>query len=181
MSSKIVFALKYFRQNENIEYCFSSERNCRLSRSVDERPWVAAFERLLRKRQGLQKQKLAELGNFSPGRISTFLKGPKQPDNPKEPRKEWPMPDIATLQMFADALTKWDRDAKQNPRGNPKAPAVQMWEFFVSDDQAELLHRNDAQQAELVTAPPDPKRQMFAEFLSFMETKSGAEKKRHAR
>lgn len=106
------------------------------------RPWASAVDRLLRLR-GVKPVGLAAFGLKRPGTISDLRNQPKQPD-------------INTLQHVADVLTNYDRRADG---GDIHAPAVELWEFFVSDEQAELLHKKAEQQAALVKpTPPDPRR-----------------------
>lgn len=89
-----------------------------------DRPWAYGLSRLLTARPGLKKGVLAERADLKGGTISGLLNGPKPPH-------------VATLQKLADALTAYDR------LKNPQAPAVQLWEFFVSDEQAMILKQAD--------------------------------------
>jgi hypothetical protein len=101
-----------------------------------DRPWANALSRLLAQRH-LQKGKLADLcldgagKPMRPGTISAVANSPKAPD-------------VATLQRLADGLTKFDRAT------NPQAPPVELWEFFVSDEQAALLHQAKQAQSTLI-------------------------------
>ena len=135
---------------------------------MPDRPWIAAFERLMRERQGLKKQALAELGQFAPARISTLL-------NPPKPPKDWSTPDVGSLQALAEAFTKWDRFAPGNPRRNPSAPAVELWEFFVSDQQAAVLRAQAAHHAALIQPPADPRRDMIEKVLAILQSEDGRE------
>jgi len=101
------------------------------------RPWANGLLRLLAERRGLKKGQVAEAGKFRAALISAVLNSPKPPK-------------IATLQKIASGFTRVDRHR------NPKAPDVELWEFFVSDEQADLLraknqqHQNLAKEEELV-------------------------------
>jgi transcriptional regulator with XRE-family HTH domain len=120
LSSPVLFKGKFFRSSVNIHHCFPLQRQ-RIVQSMH-RPWASGLARLLADRR-LKKGDLAELAGVRPGTISAVANSPKSPD-------------IATLQRLADGLTKHDRHA------NPTAPAVQLWEFFVSDEQAALLRQS---------------------------------------
>jgi hypothetical protein len=122
-----------------------------------DRPWAAAVDRLL-KRRGVKPVALTAFGLKRPGTISDLRNQPKRPD-------------IQTLQHVADVLTAYDR---RHRGGNPHAPAVALWEFFVSEDQAELLHKQAAHTADLMKPPPpDPMREMVERFMTFMGTPAG--------
>jgi transcriptional regulator with XRE-family HTH domain len=94
------------------------------------RPWASGLARLLADTR-LKKSDLAELSGIRAGTISAVANSPKAPD-------------IATLQRLADGFTKARR------RGHPHAPAVELWHFFVSDEQAQLLQQSATQQRQLV-------------------------------
>jgi hypothetical protein len=85
-----------------------------------ERPWANGLNRLLAARRGLKKGLLAEMSDVRPALISAVA-------NSVTP------PTIPTLQRIADGFTKYDR------RHDPNAPAVELWEFFVTDEQAHAL------------------------------------------
>lgn len=117
MSSVLLFQRYFYRQSVNIPAGLTLERHCRLHGVT--RPWVNGLARLLADRR-LKKGDLAELARVRPGTVSAVANSPKSPD-------------IATLQKLADGFTKHDR-AK-----TPSAPAVELWEFFVNDEQAHIL------------------------------------------
>jgi hypothetical protein len=151
MSTVLLFNQKFFCLNNNIQDCFSVERQSRLGRTVIERPWAAGLQRLLNERPGLKKGKLAEMAGIRPGTISGILNQPIQPDT-------------ASIKALCVALSEWDR------RGNPNAPDVEMWEFFVSDDQSKMLRTKAAQVTALV-APPmtsDEKTALVSEIVDLL-------------
>lgn len=124
MSTVLLFRSQYFRSDVNIQDCFTVERQCRLTRTVDERPWAAALSRLLatvRRKDGTlwKKGELAEKAGMRAGNISAMLHSPT-------------CPEIPTLQALAKAL------------------GVPLWEFFVSDEQAAILHAQAKQRASLM-------------------------------
>lgn len=121
LSRPVLFNRNYLRSGVIIQHCFPLERQCRV-RDV-ERPWATGLARLLADRH-LKKGDLAELAGVRAGTISAVANSPKAPD-------------IATLRRLADGFTKHDR----HPDRNPHAPAVQLWEFFISDEQAALLRQ----------------------------------------
>jgi hypothetical protein len=121
MSTVLSFMGKYLPQNENIYNCFSLERKVTLSLTVLDRPWANGLNRLLAERRGLKKGQLAEIGDFRPALISAVL----------SPATKYP--DIESLIKIAKGLTAFDR------KHNPHAPAVELWEFFVTDEQAAAL------------------------------------------
>jgi hypothetical protein len=121
MSTVLSFTGKYLPQNENIYNCFSLERKVTLSLTVLERPWANGLNRLIAERRGLKKGQLAKIGEFRPALISAVL----------SPAAKYP--DIESLIKIAKGLTAFDR------KHNPHAPAVELWEFFVTDEQAAAL------------------------------------------
>jgi len=130
MSSPILFNKQYLRFGVNIPYCFSPKRKNILLDIVTSRPWANGLNRLLAERRGLKKGQVAEVGKFRPALISAVLNSPKPPE-------------IDTLQRIANGFTKYDRHL------NPKAPAVELWEFFVTDEQASLLREKAVQHQSL--------------------------------
>lgn len=94
------------------------------------RPWATGLERLLRDRR-LKKGDLAALAGVRPATVSAVANSPASPD-------------VQTLQRLADGFTKYDRQQ------HPHAPAVALWEFFVSDEQAALLQQATQSQQRLV-------------------------------
>lgn len=131
MSSVLLFKRHYCGFSANILTCFAFERKSRMG-DVD-RPWGAALARLLAERRGLTKGTLAELADdMRPGTISSIVKSDKAPE-------------VATIQRLADGFTKWDR------KHNHNAPAVPLWEFFVSDQQAALLRASATKHQELIS------------------------------
>lgn len=124
----LLFKGKFYRSSVIIPDCFTLERKGIVS--AVERPWAYALDRMLADRR-LKKTDLAELAGVRPGTISAVANSPKAPD-------------VATLQRLADGLTKHDRSE------NLQAPAVALWEFFVSDEQAALLHQSAQSQQRLV-------------------------------
>lgn len=147
MSRPLLFQAYYLRQNVNIPTCFTAERKNILADVVQNRPWANGLNRLLAERRGLKKGQVAEAGKFRPALISGVLNSPKAPD-------------ISTLQRIASAITTIDR------RGNHAAPAVELWEFFVTDEQAAVL-RERAEKARSVQVEPsdDVLMEQFREFL----------------
>lgn len=121
MSTLLSFTGKYLPQNENIYNCFSLDRKVTLCLTVLERPWANGLNRLLAERRGLKKGQLAKIGEFRPALISAVL----------SPATKYP--DIESLIKIAKGLTLFDR------KHNPHAPAVELWEFFVTDEQAAAL------------------------------------------
>jgi hypothetical protein len=121
MSTLLSFTGKYLPQNANIHNCFSLERKVTLSGTVHERPWANGLNRLIAERRGLKKGQLAKIGEFRPALISAVL----------SPAAKYP--DIESLIKIAKGLTAFDR------KHNPHAPAVELWEFFVTDEQAAAL------------------------------------------
>lgn len=136
MSTLLPFRRNYLRYNNNIHSRLTLQRKSRLCGIVEGRPWAGALDRLLAERRGLKKGELAKLAGVRPGTISAVANSPKPPE-------------IRTLQALADALTAYDR------RGNATAPAVELWEFFVSDEQAAALrHINTAKADALRQSQP---------------------------
>lgn len=119
MSTVLLFRRKYFRSAVNIQHCFSLQRKCRLW-SVKDRPWANGLNRLLSARRGLKKGTLAEMADVRPALISAVANSSKPPQ-------------IPTLQRIANGFTKYDRKSASD------APDVELWEFFVSDEQAAVL------------------------------------------
>lgn len=128
LSSPVLFKGNFLRHNDNIHDCFTLQRK-RIVSTV-ERPWAAGLARLLTDRR-LKKGDLADLAGVRAGTISAVANSPKAPD-------------IATLQRLADGFTRHDR------LSHPQAPAVGLWEFFVSDEQAALLRESAHKQQQLV-------------------------------
>jgi hypothetical protein len=95
------------------------------------RPWASGLARLLTETH-LKKGDLAEWAGVRAGTISAVANSPKAPD-------------IATLQRLADGFTK----AVQ--RKNPQAMPIELWQFFVNDEQAALLVQSRSQQRQLVS------------------------------
>ena len=109
--------------------------------------WVIGLDRLLAERR-LQKKDLALLAADDAGR-------PMRPANISHVASGIVTPDIVTLQRLARGFTLWDRggiEGVRNPKGDPNAPDVALWEFFVSDEESELL-RTRAQQMRTVNIP----------------------------
>lgn len=138
MSSVIAFSRQNLRSSANIPTILTPQRQCMLPSTGRMTTWANALERLLAQRRGrLKKGQLAKLAGMRPGNISAVLNKP----NP---------PNIQTLMRIVDALTAFDR------RGNPTAPAVELWEFFVTDEQAEALRSIADAQAEAVRKVQTP-------------------------
>ena len=142
MSTVIPFKNHCLRFNGNMLGCITLERKCRLSYTVAVKPWAAALQRLLRERPGLEKGALARLcpdrdGSWSEsktapkhlpiGRISDLL-------NPNRGA-----PHVATLQRLVEGFNRWNR---LNPEAN--LAEVQLWEFFVTDEQSTVLRNREA-------------------------------------
>jgi hypothetical protein len=70
----------------------------------------------------LKKGDLSDLSGVRAGTISAVANSPTSPE-------------VDTLQRLLDGFTKFDQSL------NPNAPAVCLWEFFVSDEQAALLRQ----------------------------------------
>ncbi len=86
----------------------------------------------------MKKGDLAELADVRAGTISAVANSPRPPEVP-------------TLQRLADGFTKFDR------RGNTNAPAVGLWQFFVTDEEAGLFvkakqHHQESTKQEDLTA-----------------------------
>lgn len=128
MSSVLLFQRNCFRSSVNIPAGLTLDRK-HIVLSV-ERPWANALARLLTDRR-LAKGALAKLADVRPGTISAVANSPKAPD-------------VATLRRLADGFTEHDRQK------NPNAPAVELWEFFVSDEQAALLQQAARKHEQLV-------------------------------
>jgi hypothetical protein len=126
LSTAILFNRQYLRSTANILDCFSVERKNILGSTVSSRPWANGLNRLLAERRGLKKGRVAEVGHFRPALISAVLNSPKPPE-------------IETLQRIATGFTTYDREL------NPRAPEVELWEFFVSNEQAALLREKAVQ------------------------------------
>ena len=90
-----------------------------------ERPWAGGLDRLLKERQ-LKKSKFAELAGIRAATISVALHSARGPA-------------IETLMALCRGFTTYDK------RVNPTAPDVELWEFFVTDEQATLLRKNVAE------------------------------------
>ncbi len=128
MSSPLLFQPHYLRYSVNIPTGLTIYRQSIVL--VVDRPWALGLHRLLAERR-LKKSDLAELADVRAGTISAVVNSPRPPEVP-------------TLQRLADGFTKFDR------RGNPQAPAVALWQFFVSDEQAALLTESASQRREMV-------------------------------
>jgi hypothetical protein len=129
MSSLLVFKRKYFPHSVIIQDCFTLQRKGRLLATVKTSPWANGLRRLLAERRGLTKEKLAELSPqdekgkpLYPRMISKIAGGHDHTFQ------------MSFLVRLAEGFTRWDR-AK-----NPQAPSVELWEFFISDEQAAALH-----------------------------------------
>jgi transcriptional regulator with XRE-family HTH domain len=120
VSRVIAFNRKYFRCSVNIQDCFSLERKTILAAIVTTRTWAVGLHRLLAERRGLKKGDLAEMAGVRPALISAVA-------NSSTP------PEISSLQRIASGFTKFDR------KHDPLAPDVELWEFFVTDEQAAIL------------------------------------------
>ena len=127
MSTPLLFRRQFLRYNVIIQHCFSPQRKSRLLALVRNGPWANGLNRLLAERRGLTKGKLEELiaGDVGkkarPAMISKIAKG----DTDKF--------QMTALVKVAEALSKFDRLI------DPHAPPVELWEFFVSDEQAAAL------------------------------------------
>lgn len=154
MSTVIPFRVAFLRSGGIIPTCITLERQNRLVPTVTmNRPWAAALARLLRERD-VKKRDLSVYGLKRAGTISDVLHQPKQPD-------------IRTLQQLADVFTAYDRRADG---GQADAPAVPLWEFFVSDEQSALLRAQAAHQASLIKPPePTEEEKEFRRYLRFKE------------
>ena len=155
MSRVFQFRSSYLHFAGIIPPCITLERKYRLVPVGLHRPWATALSRLLRER-GVKKSDLMAYGLKRAGTISDVLHQPKQPD-------------VRTLQNLADVFTAYDR---RSDGGRADAPPVPLWEFFVSDDQAELLRTHQAQRDALVKPPPTTEEEReFAEFQQFRKWK----------
>ena len=127
MSTTLLFRNKFLRYNVIIQHCFSLQRKSKLLALVQNGPWANGLTRLLAERRGLTKGKLAELiaGDVGkkarPAMISKVAKGHTDKFQ------------MTALVQLAEAFSKYDRLL------NPQAPDVELWEFFVSDEQAAAL------------------------------------------
>lgn len=130
MSSVLRFNREFLRPTVNILSCLTMDRKRRLS-PVNGRPWAAGLNRLLAERR-LKKGALADLATDDDGKpmragtISSILNA----DIP---------PKTTTLLRLIDGFHAYDR---QHP--DLKLPPVELWEFFVSDEQSEILRHRDA-------------------------------------
>jgi hypothetical protein len=164
VSTVLLFGRQYFRYDDNIGYCFTLERQTRLDDTGMERPWAHALNRLLQER-GLRKGELADLCRdrkgqpMRAGNISAILNSPRPPE-------------IPTLQRLIQGFDAWHDTHKGS-----ELPRVKLWEFFVSDEEAHLL-REKRKQHERLAAPeePDAKRELFDQFVAFMEQQRPPEK-----
>jgi transcriptional regulator with XRE-family HTH domain len=95
-----------------------------------DRPWAHGLERLLTERR-LKKGDLSKLSGVRAGTISAVANSPAPPE-------------IPTLLKLLDGFTAHDRQQ------NPEAPAVALWQFFVSDEQAAMLSEANAAKAKLL-------------------------------
>lgn len=131
MSTILAFNREFSRSDVNILTCLTLERKDRLRSTVAMTPWAAGLTRLLAERR-LKKGALAELSKDESGKpmragtISAVLNS----DAP---------PEVRTLLRIADGFAAFDR---LHP--DQKFPPVELWEFFVSDEQSELLRHRDA-------------------------------------
>jgi len=128
MSSTLLFRRHLLRSSVIIPTGLAPDRQCRLP-FVD-RPWATGLHRLLADRR-MKKQDLADLAGVRAGTISAVVNSPRPPE-------------IPTLQRLAEGFTKYDR------QGNPRAPEVPLWHFFVTDEQAALLTASATKHQELV-------------------------------
>jgi transcriptional regulator with XRE-family HTH domain len=122
MSISFFLHRKNLRYVVNMQYCFSSQRKRRLVPDVLNRPWANGLNRLLAERRGLKKGDLAKLADVRPALISAVLSAATPPKVP-------------TLERIAAGFTRYDR--QQNLASPP--PEVELWEFFVSDEQSAAL------------------------------------------
>jgi hypothetical protein len=135
-----------------MQTCITTCRNDRLVWTLmSHRPWAVGLARLLRERS-LENKDLLPYGLSRSGTISDVLHQPHKPS-------------IATLQQLCQVFTAYDRRD-----GNVHALAVELWEFFVSDEQAKVLRTLTAQQAALLKpAEPTPEEKEFQQFLKIKQ------------
>jgi len=153
MSRVLPFKCEYLPSSVNILNCLSVERKCRLVSAVAVRPWAAGLNRLLAERR-LKKGELAQLAKdehgkpMRPGTISSVL-------NP-----QGPPPKVGTLLQLIDGFAAYDRLHPEH-----RFPPVELWEFFVSDEQSEALRARDAS-ARGVEDLRSMKQQLLSEIVS---------------
>ena len=159
MSTTISFNRQYLRYRVNIQDCFSLQRKRKLILPVNMSPWTAGLARLLAERRGLTKDKLALLAPpdekgrpFRPAMISKIAKGDSD------------LFLVSYLTRLAQGFTKFDRDKTQNSKADPDAPAVELWEFFVSDEQAAVLRERAVK-----TRQPAIDDSLVQEFIEFVK------------
>lgn len=125
-----------FRYRVNIPYCISQWRKSRLGQYVAEFLWAAGLARLLRER-GIKATVLAEHAHVPASRISELKKSDR--------------PFLPLIQQLVDGFNTYDRTAKFKAE-----TAVEVWEFFVSDEQsAALRHLKAAHDDALRKSTPD--------------------------
>lgn len=155
MSTLILFKRQYFQFNGNIPTCFTAERKGRLPSVEGLRPWIAGLERLLRERRGLKKGELAAL---SPNDKGEFVPDPPKGHKPKHMRPgaissllspTGGAPTVDTLSRLVDGFNRWNRLHQ-----DAGLPDVELWEFFVTDEQSALL-RQKAAHAQTVAKEED--------------------------
>jgi len=123
MSTLLRFRSNYFRSDVNIQACLTLERQSRLPVTVIDRPWAAALQRLLGtvRRPDGSLWKKGDLAEAARVRPATIsaLLNSAQ------------FPETKTLKSIADVFQ------------------VELWEFFVNDEQAAVLHSHGAQRRRL--------------------------------
>jgi hypothetical protein len=134
VSTVLLFRRTFLRLNVNIQSCFTPQRNDKLKTPVrNERPWASAIYRLLRER-GLNAVDLIGHAGFKRGpTISAYMNSEKA------------SPNVASLRQIANAIEAADKRLNDK---NAKGP-VEFWEFFVSEDQADLLRKAAAARQQL--------------------------------
>lgn len=145
MSTILLFRGKYLRYNVNIQDCFTVERQDTLRRiAMSARPWAAGLTRLLNERR-MKKGELAALCQgkkvgtpMRAGTVSAVLNSARPPD-------------ISTLLRLVAGFERWAADPKHPERKALNLPRVELWEFFVTDEQSALLRKQMAQQDALTT------------------------------
>lgn len=145
MSTLILFKRQFFRSNAIIQDCFSLSRKSRLSAVEGQRPWIAGLERLLRERRGLKKGELAAL---SPNDKGEYVPDPPRGHKPKHMRPgaisallspSGGAPTVDTLVRLMEGFNRWNR-----LHADAGLPDVELWEFFVTDEQSALLRQKAA-------------------------------------
>lgn len=124
MSSLLPFRSKYFRSNVNIQTCLTLESKSRLCGTVvADRPWAAALQRLLAtvRRDDGSLWKKGDLADAAKVRPATVSALLNSPAPPN----------TGTLIALAKVLK------------------VELWEFFVNDEQAAVLYAHAAHRRSL--------------------------------